>query len=489
MLVDVLRNNRSAPWLATFGVATAVTAVAAIGILLPNPLYLIVGLLALGVVGLSVRYPVWGVFALVFVSFTRFSDVMVQFHGTPSLAQPLVLFLLCVVFGRALLLGDVPQGWRRPTFMVGVVVVVSGITLMWAFDIEAGKEGFEDVVKDTVVALTILLMMQRPAALMFATWSLILGGLFLGSLSVYQYLSGSFDSEFGGFAQADLMHLADKANTFRISGPIGDPNFFAQIMLVAVPLAASQFFLGRNMMVRVVAGLAATVSILAVIFTFSRGALIGMLVMAAFAMKRRPPTKPMIFSAVLVGLIALPFIPEEYAARLWSIPEAIMGLGSTQPTGPSEVSIRGRLSELLVAVLMFLDHPLLGVGLDNYPALYQDYAQQVGLESRHTQRNAHNLYIEIAAELGSVGLLVFLSLIWSMFKGVSEAARTFLQRGQVILAEQAYAFRLSLLAYFTAALFLHTAYPRYFWMLYGISMGISNIVIREKHGDEQAEHA
>ena len=43
---------------------------------------------------------------------------------------------------------------------------------------------------------------------------------------------------------------------------------------------------------------------------------------------------------------------------------------------------------------MFGDYPIFGVGPGNYPLHYLDYSQEIGLDPRLEQREAHSLYLE-----------------------------------------------------------------------------------------------
>ena len=75
-----------------------------------------------------------------------------------------------------------------------------------------------------------------------------------------------------------------------------------------------------------------------------------------------------------------------------------------------EPGFRGRLSENLVAVRMFGDHPIIGSGIGNYRPLYQQYARPLGIDPRTIPRRAHNMYLETAAETGLVGAVLLLLL-------------------------------------------------------------------------------
>ena len=52
---------------------------------------------------------------------------------------------------------------------------------------------------------------------------------------------------------------------------------------------------------------------------------------------------------------------------------------------------------------MWADHPLLGVGPDNFEVHYQTYSGAIGIDPRAEPRGAHNLYLESLAETGVLG--------------------------------------------------------------------------------------
>ncbi|PON15585.1 hypothetical protein C2W62_22995 [Candidatus Entotheonella serta] len=118
---------------------------------------------------------------------------------------------------------------------------------------------------------------------------------------------------------------------------------------------------------------------------------------------------------------------------------------------------------------------IFGVGLNNYPVHYRRYAQRIGLDLRHEDRSAHNLYLQIAAETGLLGLSSFGLLLWVMFRGLRQTYLLFSQAGKTHEAEMVMSFFIAVVGYLIAAVFLHSAYPRYFWFLFGIALAIDHI--------------
>jgi len=76
-----------------------------------------------------------------------------------------------------------------------------------------------------------------------------------------------------------------------------------------------------------------------------------------------------------------------------------------------ETSNKGRMEIWNATLNSFVRYPLLGVGIGNYPVVIGE-----PLESGRRGASAHNLYFDIAAEMGILGLIVFLLILWEIFK-------------------------------------------------------------------------
>lgn len=69
-------------------------------------------------------------------------------------------------------------------------------------------------------------------------------------------------------------------------------------------------------------------------------------------------------------------------------------------------SINARKRGLLLAADMILDHPVAGVGLGGYKQNYK------GKDTAFAIEYPHNILVEVAVELGIIGLLIFLFLVF-----------------------------------------------------------------------------
>ena len=78
--------------------------------------------------------PEWSLYILVFMLYTRISDVLVNFHGAPSIAKFYIPLLLLLVVGRWLIFQDKPQGLSQ----LGIIIVfglIGFVSLLYAPDL------------------------------------------------------------------------------------------------------------------------------------------------------------------------------------------------------------------------------------------------------------------------------------------------------------------------------------------------------------------
>ncbi len=441
-----------------------------------DPLLLIAALLGINAMYILLQRPTWGLYTLIFITYIRLSDVLVNYHGLPSLFKIFVPLLGVVILWRWMAHRELPAGWQRPLLWIGGYVLVGCSALLYARDQVLATAGVETLFKDVAVVLIIVVLLQRGVQLRAAVWSLIAAGIFLGSLSVYQQITGAYTNNFGGFAQAVVEHIVGELNHFRTAGPL-TPNFYALILVALVPLALDRFWHETRLVLRLLAGWAVAVGLLSILFTFSRGGFLALIVVLGLMLLRyRPrPLTMVVTSALLVLLLLL--APANYQERMLTMVEALPLLGESQVLG--EVSFRGRLSEVTVAAQMFADHPFLGVGYDNFDVYYLDYSQYLGLDTRREERQAHSLFLEIAAETGLVGISTFLLLLMGLAHSIRRARRTFQASGQQSYIYLVDALAISMLGYLTGSLFLHAAFPRYFWLLTALILALPHVAATE----------
>jgi O-antigen ligase len=206
--------------------------------------------------------------------------------------------------------------------------------------------------------------------------------------------------------------------------------------------------------------------------TGSRGALVAVAAAFVLVLILGPiPRRVVATMGAVAVAAALIFLPTGLKARV-GLPTSSADSQQVEVVQKgSESALRGRESENLAALEMFRDYPLVGVGPGNYPLHYLDYSEQIGLDPRLEQREAHSLYLQSLAETGIVGALALFAILWLALRGAWRARQTFGGR-DALLGEGVF---VALVSFLVAATFLHLTYPRYMWMMVGFALAAGNI--------------
>jgi O-antigen ligase len=198
---------------------------------------------------------------------------------------------------------------------------------------------------------------------------------------------------------------------------------------------------------------------------FSRGGAVGLAcLVAAMLCLRTIDARKALLLAAAVGL-TLAAVPQ-YLQRMRTMVTSVVAL--EQDARSADSSVRRRLTVMLAAAHLFLDHPLIGVG----PGMFLVHSEEVGnqnaLRRLRWGRRAHCLYLEVAAENGALGLGLFLGAVAVTARRLARGRRVCRGRDPE-LSETCTGFLLALIAYMATALFLHLSYVRYFFLLLAMS--------------------
>lgn len=321
-------------------------------------------------------------------------------------------------------------------------------------------------------------------------WLIVLVGALLGAISAFQTLTRTYGNDYWGFAGVNFpgIGIPDpevvRNTTPRLTGPIGEQNRYGQILLVLIPLAAMLTWSARSWPARVVAGGATVLITIGMATTLSRGAALGLAAIVV-AMLLFRYLRLVHLAVVVLGIAVLLAMFPRYAERLSGL-QALTRLDVASGGAPVRGDVgnlRSRATESLAALLVFADHPLIGVGPGLFPSYYQQYAREVSAAQIDTrvdlsEREAHNLYTGIAAEYGGLGLACFLGILSVTIRDLLRARRRWLAERPEI-AHLAAGLVLAIIGYMVSGLFLHLKYERYLWLLLAIA-GVAGVLARRE---------
>ncbi len=262
-----------------------------------------------------------------------------------------------------------------------------------------------------------------------------------------------------------------------VGGLFGNPNDMALNMVSFLPLAVAVGLIRGRPLLRLIALGAVPWIAAAIVFSKSRGGVIGlvaMLVMLLYQLRRTNPGAAVL--ALVACLAVTPLLPASFTTRMSSI---------VNPEEDQTGSREARKRLMREAYKAYLENPVAGVGAGQF-------ANYLPHQRDEPWRETHNAVLQVAAELGTLGLIVFVLLIGTGFVAVFRAAgalrrarRRASAAGPGSLRELemfAAALVASLTGWFAAAMFASVAYYWTFYLVLGLATAFGDISARELDG-------
>jgi O-antigen ligase len=245
--------------------------------------------------------------------------------------------------------------------------------------------------------------------------ALLLLGLFLESilgLAQYKFDRPFVPSILGGPEKLGYIRLGEPLS--RISGTWASYNDFAWYLTFMLPISLSLLFSRIKGIYKSMCGLTLIVGIGALICTLSRAGwssfmmAILIVVLLSFA-KSKGKTGLNNFTASIFAILIIISI-------IVTVNPKFLNIVNRRMFSDDYDAARSRIPQMQVASNIIIAHPVLGVGLNNYTEVMQDYdTTDIGLTSI-TRHQVHNIFLQIGAEMGIIGLAIFVWLISMVYK-------------------------------------------------------------------------
>jgi O-antigen ligase/Tfp pilus assembly protein PilF len=308
------------------------------------------------------------------------------------------VFLMAFFMGIITLVYKEQIELNHITLTFSLFILWSFVSLIWSISpIRTIIEGIQLISFLLIYLLTKKLSLEGLDKLI-KILLLVTGGIALIGILEYLFVSGS-----------------------RIHATFTNPNPFGifMVMMFLMNLAMSLRSKSKGYMIFSILFLSA------VFLSGSRasmGALAVALLIPFFGIKR-PDLKSSIIRFVIIFVFAFVFSQIALYASVYirenvfvdkSILESI-----TRSSSFVTSSLKGRLEFWRVAFDLFKDRPFLGYGNGTF---FSAYYIEYGMNEWYS-RFTHNHYLQVAAELGAVGVGLFLLFLWTSFKGVIHNAK------------------------------------------------------------------
>ncbi len=381
---------------------------------------------------------------------------------------------LFLIGASAWILSNKPINLRYASPLLGSVVFFFFVLLMavpFAYDPNLAWETFfEHVVKTSMFALFIATMVRTPRHVMLFT------GFFLFSLFwLYQEsVRGLITGDLYWYNQG-IQRLHGSVNLYR------NPNSLSAISVASLPFLQHLWPVARTRKHKILILVTGVLAIICIIFSGSRAGYLSTIILAG-GWWLTSKNKLQILALGVVALVAvLAFFPDQYVGRFNTIGEQQEG----------DASRAERVQLMKDAYEVFKEHPM-GVGLDCF----------ILVNGPKTGRylRAHNLWLQVASDLGILGVVGFLALVLSLFyvmrRLLKEADKLKLRlraiykasdqgppmrkRAREIWEDLALmqgvtkAFQLYLVFLLFNGMFAHIMYKPAWWLLVGAMLGLNN---------------
>lgn len=344
-----------------------------------------------------------------------------QYSGAPSIfisnigAFLIVLYALWVAEGS--FLQDVRAALTRPEIYVpalGMMAVLPSIFAaedIYLFGAELFRMGWI-----LMLFVYVAMRLKTRREIWFVIGALFLVAVTQSAIAVVQWKTGSslglgFLGEESDLGVRPLL----EGELIRPSGTVVHPDFLAALV---GPISLWALSLGIELprgRARWICLAIAPIALAPLVLALTRAALLGeavagALIVGTYLYRRRLRWTPVVAATgVLLGAVIL----------TWQqIDEKIIGtIGSAQ----LENEIQSRLELNGIALAMVSDHPLIGVGLNNF-ALALGHYDVYGL--LFAGNPVHNIYLVVLAETGIIGVLGMLATFVVFFRCAVRLARS-----------------------------------------------------------------
>ncbi len=246
---------------------------------------------------------------------------------------------------------------------------------------------------------------------------------------------------------------------------VGDPNYFTVNVLLFIP---STFLLAmepRPRWQRWYCALCFVVTLFGVWVCASRGGFLG-IVLSSLWLIVRSKRRARNLTLVAIAFVAVSlFSPVSPIARF------------RNPSRGDEQSADTHVALMRGGVRMMLAHPLLGVGLDNFKFNIADFVtpeEAKGMDQ--LRRIAHNSYVEIGAEEGLPGLLLFVGMQFACILSLEQVAQRSKRLGSTTLAKVALGLQAGILGSSISIFFVSGEYQKMLWLAIFLTMCLPRLV-------------
>ncbi|HEY9435772.1 MAG TPA: O-antigen ligase family protein [Blastocatellia bacterium] len=393
-----------------------------------------------------------GVYLFTLMLYARPNDLLPALGDFP-LVKIVAISALLIYIGSKISGGERFSVWTLEMTMLVVIAALGLLFMPIAVSPPHTMAVLTDVYLKTVIIFILMVNLIDTRQRIFSLWKLVVVcGAALGVGAIRSYMKGEF-----------------AVKGLRIEGFVGgmfeNPNDLATALDILLPFAIVLTVISKGLTRLFYLGCAAILTA-GILVTLSRGGFLGLLALCVVLLWKlgRGRRLKTILVAVLICGTLLAVMPGGYGARIATI-------FNTEQDQTGSAQQRRELMERAASIA--IRHPIIGVGMGNFH-----------IYSIH-DKPAHNAYLEIAAELGVMGLIAYLILIFAPLRSLHRIERQTRGRRSKSAWEMYWlsvSIQAAFIAYMVCSLF---ASIQYLWYLYYTAAYA--VALRQIHAAEEME--
>jgi len=345
-------------------------------------------------------------FAILGITPLLFCNQMTYNFHTPKY----LFFQLAVFTGLAVVLFKNRFAYRF-NLLDGVII----IKLLWMVPLKFLLDRYADLFEnaDILASLTLFYFLVQ---IMVSDRTEAEIARFLKQVFVVLAIVCSMEAIYGlmQYCGLDLFHPGGYSSyESKVVGTFGSANSMGCFLAVLTPVLLYLFGIQKTKTLKILCGLGIGITLIALILTLSRGAwsaLIGGLIFLIYPSSAKFIKKRVSGRSVKIGIVI---------AVILAILLFIVGIFFLNPD-----SALGRIFIWKVSLPMIADYPFLGVGYGNYGYQYLNYqmrffddpSNMIYFDKACAIKDAHSEFVNITAETGLIGLILFVLLIFLYFR-------------------------------------------------------------------------
>jgi O-antigen ligase len=374
-----------------------------------------------------------GVYLFTLMLYARPNDLLPALGDFP-IVKIVAISALLIYIGSKITAGERLSFWTLEMTMLVVIAALGLLFMPIAVSPQHSMAVLTDVYLKTVIIFILMVNLIDARQRIFSLWKLVVVcGAALGLGAIRSYIKGEFTMR-----------------GLRIEGLVGgmfeNPNDLATALNLLLPFAIALTVISKGLARLFFLGCAAVLTV-GILVTLSRGGFLGLLAVCVVLLWKLGRGRRMktILAAVLICGTLLAVMPGGYGARITTI-------FNTEQDKTGSAQQRRELMERAASIA--ITRPLTGVGMGNFH-----------IYSIH-DKPAHNAYLEIAAELGVMGLIAYLILIFAPLRSLHRIERQTRGRRSKSAWEMYWlsvSIQAAFIAYMVCSLF---ASIQYLWYLY-----------------------